>query len=130
METARLSFVLLVIAMANLATDITRLVLELARPPPLHESAPVKTRPSQQVTSSQPPDAREPGTAQKDLAEKKAKPLDAPTARGPPREPREAGTAGEPFRQLPPDFSVKHPPWCLACRQPMHRYLERGRFQW
>ncbi len=128
MESARLSFVLLVIALANLATDITRLLLELAPPPTLHESVPMQTRPSQQETSVQPPDAREPDTTQKDIPQKKTRLLDAPGARGPPREPRESGPARAPFSELPPDFSINHPPWCLACGQPMRRYVERRRF--
>ena len=128
MEPTRLSFVLLVIALANLATDITRLMLELAPPPTLHESVPVPMRPGQQETSVQPPDARESDTTQKDIAQKKARPLDAPGARGPPREPRESGPARAPFSQLRPDFSINHPPWCLACDQPMRRYVERRRF--
>jgi hypothetical protein len=128
METARLSFVLLVIALANLATDITRLVLELTPPPTLHESVPVQTRPGQQETSVQPPDAREPDTIHKDIAQKKTKPLDAPGARGPPREPRESGPARAPFSQLHLDFSINRPPWCVACGEPMRRYVEWRRF--
>ncbi len=128
METGRLSFVLLVIALANLATDVTRLLLELTPPPTLHESVPVQTRPSQPETSMQPPDAREPDASQKDIPQKKAKLLDAPGARGPPREPREREPARAPFSELRPDFSINHPPWCLACGQPMHRYVERRRY--
>src|SRR5215467_2515637 len=107
METARLSFVLLVIALANLATDITRLALELA-PPPAHESVPVQTIPVQQEIAMQPPDA--------------------PGARGPPRERRESGPARVPFSELRPDFSINHPPWCPACDRPMPRYVERRHF--
>ena len=86
METGRLSFVLLVIALANLATDITRLALELAPPPAPHDSVPVQTRPSQQEISIQSPDARADAT-QRDIPQQKAKLPDAPGARGPPREP-------------------------------------------
>jgi hypothetical protein len=128
METARLSFVVLVIALANLATDITRLLLELVPPPTLHESVPVQPRPNQQEIPVQPQGAREPDTTQKDIAQKKAKLLDAPGARGPPREPREAAPTRAPFSELPPDFSINHPPWCLVCGQPMRRYVERRRF--
>ena len=124
MESARLSFVLLVIALANLATDVTRLLLELPPPPTIHESVPVQTRPSQQETYMQPPDARDPDSTQKDIAQKKAKPLDAPGARGPPREPRESGPARASFSQLRPDFTISHPPWCLACGQQTRRYAE------
>ena len=123
METGRLSFVLLVIALANLATDLTRLVLELAPPPAPHESVPVQTRPSQQETSIQLPDA----DAQKDIPAKKEKLLDALGARGPPREPRESRRARAPFSELRPDFSINHPPWCWASNQPMGRYVERRR---
>jgi hypothetical protein len=127
METGRLSFVLLVIALANLATDITRLALELAPPPAPHESVPVQTIPVQQETAMQPPDARA-DAAHKDIPQQKAKLPDAPGARGPPREPRESGPERPPFSQLRPDFSINHPPWCVACGQPVRRYVERRRF--
>jgi hypothetical protein len=127
METGRLSFVLLVIALANLATDITRLAMELAPSPASHESVPVQTHPSQQEASMQPPDARA-DAAQKDIPQQKAKLPDAPGARGPPRERRESGPARAPFSELRPDFSINHPPWCWACGQPMHRYVERRHF--
>jgi hypothetical protein len=128
MESARFGFVLLVVALANLATDITRLVLELAPPPTLHESIPAQTPPSQQEISVQPPDAREPDTTGKDIAHQKVKVVDAPGARGPPHEPRESGPARAPFSGLRPDYSINHPPWCWACGQPMRRYVERRRF--
>src|SRR5260370_35573715 len=124
METGRLSFVLLVIALANLATDITRLALELAPPPAPHESVPVQTRPSQQEISVQPPEARADAT-QKDIPQQKAKLPDAPGARGPPRERREPGPARAPFSELRPDFGINYPPGCCACGQPMHRYERR-----
>jgi hypothetical protein len=127
METGRLSFVLLVIALANLATDITRLALELAPAPAPHELVPVQTRPDQQEISVQPPEARADAT-QKDIPQQKAKLPDAPGARGPPRERRESGPARAPFSELRPDFSINHPPWCWACGQPMPRYVERRRF--
>jgi hypothetical protein len=127
METGRLSFVLLVIALANLATDITRLALELVPAPALHESVPAQTSPGQQETV-QPLDVREPDTMQKDIAQKKAKPSDSSDARGPPREPRESGPERPPFSQLRTDFSINHPPWCVACGQLVRRYVERRRF--
>ena len=127
METGRLSFVLLVIALANLATDITRLALELAPPPASHESVPVQTIPVQQETAMQPPDARA-DAAHRDIPQQKAKLPDAPGARGPPRERRESGSARVPFSGLRPDFSINHPPWCPACDRPMGRYLERRHF--
>jgi hypothetical protein len=127
METGRVSFVLLVIALANLATDITRLVLELASLPPLHESVPIETRPGQQETPMQPPDAREPAPLG-DMPQQKAKLPDAPGARGPPREPHESRRARAPFSELRPDFSINHPPWCWACGQPMGRYVERRHY--
>src|SRR5262252_1992217 len=102
METARLSFVLLVVALANLATDITRLVLELAPPPAPHESVPVQTPPGQRETSGQSPDAREPDTTQKDIGKQKPRLLDAPGARGPTREPRQSGPLRAPFSGLRP----------------------------
>lgn len=127
METGRLSFVLLVIALANLATDITRLALELAPPPASQESVPVQTRPGQQEISTPPADARADAT-QRESPQQKAKLPDAPGARGPPRERRESGPARAPFSELRPDFSINHPPWCWACGQPMHRYFERRHF--
>jgi hypothetical protein len=127
METGRLSFVLLVIALANLATDITRLVLELAPPPAPHESVPVQTIPVQQETAMQPPDARAYAT-HKDIPQQKAKLPEATGARGPPREPREPGPARAPFSELRPDFSINHPPWCWACSQQMGRNVERRHY--
>jgi hypothetical protein len=126
METGRLSFVLLVIALANLATDITRLALELAPPPAPHDSVPVQTIPFLQATAMQ-PEARA-DAAQKESPQQKAKLPDAPSARGPPRERRESGPARVPFSELRPDFSINHPPWCWACGQPMHRYGDRRHF--
>jgi hypothetical protein len=129
LETGRLSFVLLVIALANLATDVTRLALELASPPAPHESVPVQTPPGQRETSGQAPDAREPDITQKDIGKQKPKLSDAPGARGPPREPRDSAPARTPFSGLRPDFSIDHPPWCLACGQPVHRYDRRRSYE-
>ncbi len=129
METGRLSFVLLVIALANLATDITRLALELAPPPASHESVPVQTRPGQQEISIQAPEYS-----------RRTRELTPPreTSRSKKRSSRmlrvradhhasQSRRARAPFSELRPDFSVNHPPWCWAC-QPMGRYVERRHF--
>ncbi len=127
MEHPRLSIVLMLIsmliAMANLATDITRLMLELSTASATVESIPMQTRPGRQGPPRQAPDTPQPDTTQK-----KAETSGVLGARGPPRGPRESGTVRAPFSELPPDFSINHPPWCLACRQPMRRQVERRRF--
>jgi hypothetical protein len=125
MEHARLSIVFMLlsmlIALANLATDITRLMLELMPPGAAVESIP--TQPRQQETSRSAPDTREP-----DTAKKKVEALGVFGARGPPLRLRESGTGRPPFSPLPPDFSINCPPWRLVCRQPMHRIFDRRRF--
>jgi hypothetical protein len=130
-EPARFSFILLLIAMANLATDITRLLLELVPSRAIQESVSMQTRPAQQETSGQAPETSQPDTTRKDVPQKKAKSLDATDARGPPRGPREPGIPRVPFSPLPRDFSINCPPWRLACRQPMHRNFDRrGFYDW
>jgi hypothetical protein len=121
MEHPRLAIILMsismLIAMANLATDVTRLMLELSTASASVESIPMQTRPSQQEPPRQPPDGQ-PHRRQPDTAETSG----VLGARGPPRRPREFRTARPPFSELPRDFSINQPPWCLACRRPMRLY--------
>ena len=97
-EPARLNIVLLLIAMANLATDITRLAMEWAPSGPLHGALKSKMNGDQPHPYGQGPDAGEPRRA--------------------------------PFSRLPPDFSHKRSPWCLACRQPMRPFERRNIYGW
>jgi hypothetical protein len=125
MEHPRLAIVLMLIsmliAMANLATDITRLMLELSTASASVEPIPMQTRPGQQEPPRQAPDRRQPDTVET---------LGVLGARGPPRRPSELRTA-TPFSELPRDFSVNHPPWCPACRRPMRRHIDRrGFYEW
>lgn len=128
MERPRLGIVFMLISMlialANLATDLTRLMLELLPPSAAVGSSPLPPPPSQQETPRSTPD-----TPQHDTAQKKGEALNVPGARGPPRRSREPGTARAPFSPLPPDFSINRPPWCLACPQPRGRYFDGRRFQ-
>jgi len=129
-EPARLSIsvILLLIALANLATDITRLLLELVPSRTIHEPGPMPTRPAQPETSGQAPETRQADATRKVTPQKNAKPPDTPNARGPPRGQRKPGIPRAPFSPLPPDFSINCPPWRSACRQPMHQDFDRRRF--
>jgi hypothetical protein len=122
MEHPRLGIVLMLIsmliAMANLATDIVRLMLELSTLSATAEPIPIQTRPGRQEPPRQAPDIRQPDTSP-------AETLGVLGARGPPRRPR---AVRAPFSTLPADFSINHAPWCLACSQPMRRNVERKRF--
>jgi hypothetical protein len=125
MEHPRLGVVLtlisMLIAMANLATDITRLMLELSTPRANGEPIPIQTR-RQQEPPRQGPDMGQPDTAPKGVET-----LGMFGARGPPRGFRDPGTPRVPFSPLPPDFSIGCPPWRLVCRRPVHRNFDRRR---
>jgi len=131
-EHPRLSLPMLIIAAATLATDVTRLLWEMSAPSANHERVPTQPSPDQQAPPRQAPDVPVADTAQKpDSAQKKAERSGVPGAHGPPRGPHEFGTPRERLSQLPLDFSINHPPWCPACRQPMRRYIDRRRlYEW
>jgi len=112
----------MLIAMANLATDITRLMLDLSTPRATVESIQMQTQPGQQEPARLAPDMGQP-----DTAPKRAETLGVLGARGPPRGAHDPGTPRAPFSPLPPDFSIRCPPWRLVCRQPMHRNFDRRR---
>jgi len=124
-EYPRLGLVLLFVAVANLATDVTRLLVEWSHPIAPHEQIPIEAHPGDHDMPRQAADASRPEPAQEKVAT-----LVIPDARGPPRAPRAGGAARAPFSPLPPDFSIDQPPWCPACRtQSMRRYVERRRFR-
>jgi len=125
-EHPRLSLVMLVIAAATLATDVTRLLLEVSPPTVNHEPVPMQTTPVRQEAPRQAPDVPAPNTVQQ-----KVERPDVPRARGPPRGPREFGPTRARFLQPPLDFSINRPPWCLACHQSMRRHIDRRRlYEW
>jgi len=131
-EYPRFGLVLLLVAVANLATDLSRLLLELSRTMAIQEPIRIQARPHQQDAPAPASDVRQPDTAQKpdttqkpDTAQKKVEPKVVPDARGPPRGPRGFGDARAPFSPLPPDFSIRRPPWCPACGPPIQRHVER-----
>jgi hypothetical protein len=121
-EHPRLSLVMLVIAAATLATDVTRLLLELPPPNANHEPMPMQTTPARQEAPRQAPEVPAPNTVQQ-----KVERPSVPRARGPPHGPREFGPSRARFPRSPPDFSINRPPWCVACHQPMRRYVDRRR---
>jgi len=128
MEYPRLVVVTMLIALANLATDITRLLLELSHPSASYAPMPMQARagppepPMQEAlkTPRQEIPNPAPDMRQSEPAQKKVETSGIGRARGPPRE-REFG-ARVPFSQLPRDFSINCPPWRWACREPMYRY--------
>lgn len=117
-EPARLNIVLLLVAIANLATDITRLSLEWTPSDSHHDGLKRQMNGGQPDAYGQGPDAPVSGNARKDLAPRRMKP-----------DPRESWPA--PFSRLRPDFSYRRPPWCVAgCRQPMRPFERRDVYEW
>jgi hypothetical protein len=117
-ERIGISLILVVIAVAQLVTDIVRLALEVTPRPGVYEAAPAPTRSGEQEMPRPPPSREQaeqlPGAAA-DWA------LDR----------RRAMAADRAFRRLPVDFSINQPPWCLACRhQGPPRYERRHRADW
>jgi hypothetical protein len=120
MEHGRIGMMALLVGLASLATDVSRLALELA-PQPFLIGLLKSPRPAQQESepNPDPPPERpilEPPATPPSRAPPQARP------RGPPQ--YEAGR--QPFSRLPPDFSTSHAPWCMACRQQTRRQIERG----
>jgi len=105
-ERIGLSLVLLLITMAQLATDVARLALEASSRPSINEPAPAQ--PGVQEMPRPPPSREQP--------EQLAGPT-ASWAFDPPRAiPTKRTPANRMFNPLPLDFSINRPPWCLACR--------------
>ena len=116
-ERIGISLILVVIAVAQLVTDIVRLALEVTPRPGVYEAAPAPARSGEQEMPRPPPSREQaeqpPGAA--------AEALDH----------RRAMAADRTFRRLPVDFSINQPPWCLACRHgDLPRYERRHRNDW
>ncbi|SRR6266852_9516700 len=105
----------LLIAVTNLGIDITRLVLEWRFSNVVHQQASLQNHPDDQPS---PLISHSPHPAP--LAKK----LESTTnsdIRGPP-----LGNSRPGLLRLPPDYSINHPPWCLACNSGvMRRYIDQ-----
>jgi hypothetical protein len=116
-ERIGISLVLLLIAMAQLATDVARLILEASPRPSINEPAPAPRR-SVEPEMPRPPPSLEPPEQPS-----------GPTANGafdPPRAtPTKRTQANRMLNRLPLDFSINRPPWCPACRHRDPRPYER-----
>ena len=112
-ERIGISLVLLLIAMAQLATDVARLILEASPRPSINEPAPAPRRSVEPEMPRPPPSLEQP--------EQPAGPtaswaLDPPRAMPTNRMPTKRTPANRMFNQLPSDFSINQPPRCPACR--------------
>ena len=103
-ERLGIGLVLLVIAVAHLATDVVRLALEVSPRPGINDPAPVPTRFVEQEMPRPPPSREQPEQ------------LSGAVAHWAFDHPR-ATPADRTFYRLPLDFSINQPPWCLACRR-------------
>ena len=107
-ERIGIGLVLLLIAMAQLATDVARLALEASARPSINEPAPAPAQPGVQEMPRPPPSREQPEQLAGATASWAFAPLHAtPTKRTP---------ANRMFNPLPLDFSINQPPWCFACR--------------
>ena len=117
-ERIGISLVLLVIAVAHLATDVVRLALEVLPRPGINDPVPVPARSGVQEMPRPPPRREQPeqrSGAATDWA------FDY----------RRAMPADRTFYRLPLDFSINQPPWCLACRhRDARRHERRQRDEW
>jgi len=122
-ECIGISLALLLIAMAQLATDVARLILEASPRPSINEPAPAPRRSSEQEMPRPPPSLEPP--------EQPAGPT-ASWAFDPPRAmPTKRTPANRMFNPLPSDFSINRQPWCLACRpRDTRRHQRRHRDEW
>jgi hypothetical protein len=122
-ERIGISLVLLLIAMAQLATDVARLVLEAAPRLSINDPAPVPRWSGEQEMPRPPPSREQPEQLAGATASWAFDPPRAmPTTRTPPN---------RTFKRLPSDFSINQPPWCLACRHRDPPQAERWhRDQW
>jgi hypothetical protein len=119
---SRLRIILLLIAIAQLATEVTKLLRDWT---PAHST---HTRIGEWMNPGQ-PDAygSDPNTVNKDLGTKRRKPSDPSGARGPPADSRKSWPA--PFPRLRPDIGFYHP-WCRDCRPPTWRYERKYYDDW
>jgi hypothetical protein len=117
-ERIGISLILVVIAVAQLVTDIVRLALEVAPRPAVYEAAPAPTRSGEQEMP-RPPPSRE-------------QVEEPPGAAAHWRIDRRSGMAADrTYRRLPVDFSINQPPWCVVCRhRDPPRYERRHRDDW
>src|SRR6266481_6550594 len=122
-ERIGISLVLLLIAMAQLATDVARLILEASPRPSINDFAPAPRRSGEQEMPRPPPSREQP--------EQLAGPT-ASWAFDPPRAmPTNRTQANRMFNPLPLDFSINQPPWCRACRpRDPRRHQRRHRDEW
>jgi hypothetical protein len=126
-EAPRLNIVLLLIALANLATDITRLAVEWSPSHILHDAIKEHMGLRQRDAYGRAPDSRESDAARNDLQQKRAKPWD-PGARGPPSDPRGSGPV--PFPRLRPNYGTNRPSRCPGCPEPMRRFERSDSYGW
>jgi hypothetical protein len=106
-EAPRFNIVLLLIAAANLATDVTRLSLEWSPSRGLPNAFRAQLNTGHQGHyASAPEQLREPDSSLKAPAPERLPPRGLP--------PRANGSV--PFSRMRPDFSYRCPPWCYACR--------------
>jgi hypothetical protein len=117
MEQTRIGIMVLLVGLANLAADISRLMLELTPRRTIIET--IQTLPAPQIAPEPAPET------QPDIPQKQIEPSIAPTAQGPPRAPprrpprqsSEYRPRRQPYSQLPLDYSINNPPWCVVCRR-------------
>jgi hypothetical protein len=129
MEHPRLAIVMLLVALANLATDLTRFLMELSSLSAIHQNQDMRARPPQSEFLQQ---ATAPTLDLRQSDTKKTETRSVRDARGPPHRAHWSNGTETALQHLPPDYSINHPPWCLACRaQPTRRYFEgRHLYEW
>ena len=122
-ERIGISLALLLIAMAQLATDVARLILEASPRPSINEPAPAPRRFVEPEMPRPPPSLEPPEQPTGPTASWAFEPPRAPpTKRTPPN---------RMFNRLPLDYSINQPPWCLACRhRDPRRYQRWQRDEW
>jgi hypothetical protein len=120
---SRLKVILLLIAMAQLATEVTRLVEAWT---PSH--IPHNITEEQMGSGQHDAYGSESDAARTDPGTKRANRQEPPGARGPPPDSRGYWPASSP--SLRPDFRTSDPPpWCETCRQ-SERRCERRDYGW
>ena len=105
-EDARLGTIMLLVTIATLATDVSRLLLEFSPRATLEKAMSGPRWLGADQETPQGSDALGPDGPQRSV-----EPLTPLNARGPPH-----SDVRPMFSPLPIDFSVNQPPWCLACR--------------
>jgi len=112
-ERIGISLVLLLIAMAQLATDVARLILEASPRPSINEPAPAPRR-SVEPEMPRPPPSLEP--PEQPTGPTASWAFDPPRATPTNRMPTKRTPPNRMFNRLPLDYSINQPPWCQACR--------------